>query len=67
MRCVMGKPTVYTGALARAASALGGEARLAAALRVHGDLVQQWLAGTAYPPTEIYQKALDLLISVGRH
>ena len=63
----MGKPTVYTDALTRAASALGGEARLAGALRVRADVVRQWLAGTAYPPTEIYQKALDLLISVGRH
>jgi hypothetical protein len=29
--------------------------------------LQQWLLGKTYPPTEIYQKALDLLISVGSH
>ena len=63
----MGKPSVYTDALTRAAIAVGGEARLAAALRVRVKLVRKWLAGTAYPPTKIYQKALDLLISVGRH
>ena len=49
----MGKPSVYTDALTRAAIAVGGEARLAAALRVRVKLVRQWLAGTAYPPTKI--------------
>lgn len=63
----MGKPTVYADALGRAAIAVGGEARLARALRVPVKLVQQWLRGSAYPSTAIYQKALDLLISVGRH
>ena len=63
----MGKPTVYADALGRAATAVGGEARLASTLHVPVKLVQQWLGGSAYPSTEIYQKALDLLISVGRH
>jgi hypothetical protein len=63
----MGKPTVYADALARAALAMGGEAPLAVALREPASLVHEWLSGTRYPSTEIYQKALDLLISVGRH
>ena len=63
----MGKPTVYADALARAAIAVGGEASLAAALRVPLRDVQRWLNGAAYPSTRIYQKVLDLLISVGRH
>jgi hypothetical protein len=63
----MGKPTVYADALTRAASAVGGEARLARALRVPLRLVREWVKGTARPSTEIFQKVLDLLISVGRH
>jgi hypothetical protein len=63
----MGKPTVYADVLTRAALAVGGEARLAVALRAPSNLVREWLSGTTYPSTEIYQKALDLLISVGRH
>ncbi|MFN2644636.1 MAG: hypothetical protein ABR570_06575 [Burkholderiales bacterium] len=63
----MGKPTVYADALKRAAIAVGGEARLARALRVPHTLVKEWLKGTSYPSTAIYQRALDLLISVGRH
>ena len=63
----MDTPNVYAAALARAAAVVGGEERLAEALRVpHGDL-QSWLAGAARPPTEIYQRALDLLIGVGSH
>lgn len=63
----MGKPTVYVDALTRAAIAVGGEARLAAALQVSSKDVHQWLKGVAYPSTETYQKVLDLLISVGLH
>jgi hypothetical protein len=63
----MGRPTVYVDALNRAAIAMGGEARLATALRVPASDVRRWLQGGAYPSTEIYQKALDLLISVGLH
>jgi len=63
----MGKPTVYADALTRAAIAVGGEARLAAALRVPAIEVHRWLKGAAYPSTEIYQKVLDLLIGVGLH
>lgn len=63
----MGKPTVYADTLARAAIAVGGEARLAGALQVPVGELRGWLQGKAYPSTEIYQKALDLLIGIGSH
>jgi len=63
----MGKPTVYADTLARAAVAIGGESRLAAALRVPVADLRQWLRGEVYPATEVYQKALDLLIGTGGH
>ena len=62
----MGRPTVYADTLTRASAAIGGEERLAAALRVPLADVRGWLQGKAYPPTAIYQQALDLLIGVGR-
>lgn len=63
----MAKQTVHTEALRRAAAAMGGEARLANALDVPVAQAHRWLAGDEYPPTEIYHKALDLLISTGAH
>jgi hypothetical protein len=63
----MGKPTVHTEALRRAANAVGGEAGLAQALRVPVAQVHRWLQGDEYPPTAIYHEALDLLISTGAH
>ena len=61
------RSTVYADTLRRAAAAVGGEARLAVAFQVPEQDVEQWLLGKVYPPTEIYQKALDLLIGVGSH
>ena len=63
----MGKPTVYANALTRAAVAMGDETRLARALQVPVGDLRRWLHGEAYPPTEVYQKALDLLIGIGSH
>jgi len=63
----MGKPTVYADTLVRAAAAVGGEARLAATLHVPVSHLRQWLHGEVYPDTEVYQKALDLLIATGSH
>lgn len=63
----MGKPTVYADTLARAAIAIGGETRLAAALDVPLQDVHGWLRGEANPSTAIYHKALDLLIGIGAH
>jgi hypothetical protein len=63
----MGKPTVYADTLSRAAFAVGGETRLARALQVPVRDLRGWLHGTAYPSTEIYQKALDVLIGLGSH
>jgi hypothetical protein len=63
----MDSPNVYAAALGRAAVAVGGEARLAEVLGVAPGELRSWLEGAARPPTEIYQKALDLLIGVGSH
>lgn len=63
----MGKPTVYADTLVRAAVAVGGETRLAAALHVPLADLRRWLHGEVYPETEVYQKALDLLIGTGSH
>ena len=63
----MSKSTVYADTLLRAAVAMGGEARLAAALEVPAGDLRLWLQGDAHPSTEIYQKALDLLIGIGSH
>jgi hypothetical protein len=64
---VVGKRTVRSEALGRAATALGDEGRLADALRMPVCQVQRWIVGADYPPVEIYQKTLDLLIAVGTH
>jgi hypothetical protein len=63
----MGKPTIHTETLRRAAAALGGEARLAKALRVPAEQARRWLAGEDYPSTAVYLRALDLLIATGGH
>jgi hypothetical protein len=63
----MGKATVHTETLRRAAAALGGEAGLAQALRVPAEQAHRWLAGEDYPSTDVYLQALDLLIATGRH
>jgi hypothetical protein len=44
---------------------MGGETRLAAALKVPVAELRRWLQGEVYPSTEIYQSALDLLIGIG--
>jgi len=63
----MGKPTVRTEALKRAAAAMGGVAGLAQALRLPEPQIHRWLSGDEYPPIKIYHQALDLLISTGAH
>lgn len=63
----MSRSTVHTETLRRAATAMGGEAGLARALRVSTEQAQRWLAGHDYPPTDVYLKALDLLIATGAH
>lgn len=63
----MGRSTVHTETLRRAAAAMGGAARLAKALRVPAKQAQRWLAGDDYPPTDVYLRALDLLIATGAH
>ena len=63
----MRKSTVYADTLARAALAIGGETPLATALKVPVPELRRWLHGEIHPSTEIYQKALDLLIGIGSH
>ena len=63
----MGHSTVYTDALSRAAVAMGGEERLAAALDVPLRDLRCWMHGEPRPSTQIYHKALDLLIGIGSH
>jgi hypothetical protein len=63
----MGKTTVHTETMRRAAAALGGEAGLARALRIPAEQARRWLKGDDYPPTEVYLRALDLLIATGAH
>ena len=69
LRCLatVAKTTVYADTLSRAALAIGGEARLAAALKVPLEDLYGWLHGDARPSTEIYHKTLDLLIGIGTH
>lgn len=61
----MGRPTVYTEALRRAAAAIGGEQRLAIALKLPKDQIERWLSGEEAPPMAVYHQALDLLIGTG--
>ena len=61
----MGRATVYTEALRRAATAIGGEQRLAQAFEAPQEQIHRWLTGEEPPPLDAYHKALDLLISTG--
>ena len=63
----MEKLTARSETLRRAAAAIGGESRLAETLHVPVRQAQRWVAGDEYPPVEVYQRALDLLIAVGAH
>ena len=51
----------------RAAAAIGGEEALARALQVPAPQARRWVAGDDYPPTDIYNQVLDLLIATGAH
>ena len=63
----MGRQTVHAATLQRAAAGMGSEKRLAKVLGVTEKQLRRWLAGAEYPPTHVYQKALDLLIGIGIH
>jgi len=52
-----------TRTLALAAHAIGGCDALAAKLGVTAAVVQEWLAGASEPPTAVYVRALDVLIT----
>jgi len=55
--------TSMTRTLALAANAIGGCEALAEKLGVKPGVLQEWLAGTGEPPTAVYVRALDVLIS----
>ena len=55
--------TSMTRTLALAAHAYGGCEALAVMLGVSTSLVQEWLAGASEPPTAVYVRVLDVLIS----
>jgi hypothetical protein len=63
--CLMPSRTTHVAALHRAATAIGGEDALATALHATLPQTQRWLAGKDYPPTEVYHRALDVLIGIG--
>ena len=53
--------TVYTRTLALAAQTLGSVDRLAQRLVVEEEALQRWIAGTEFPPHEVFMKALDIV------
>ena len=55
--------TSMTRTLSLAAQAIGGSEALAEKLGVATSLVQEWLAGASEPPTAMYVRVLDVLIS----
>jgi hypothetical protein len=61
----MGNRTVRSEALKRAASVVGGERRLADTLRIPLHQLRRWIVGKEYPPVDVFQRTLDLLIAVG--
>jgi hypothetical protein len=54
--------TVYTRVLHRACQILGGVAQLAAHLRVSTTMVYRWLDGEDPPPSNVFLKAVDLIL-----
>ena len=53
--------TVYGRALRRAADILGGKDALRARLHVPIRQLEQWLDGTAMPPTDVFLSAVDII------
>lgn len=54
--------TVYTRVLHRACQILGGADQLAGHLRVSVVLLHRWLEGDDVPPSNIFLKAVDLVL-----
>ena len=58
----MGKSTIESRTLARAAELLGGNAALAKRLRVPLDTLICWLAGDERPPNIYFLRAVDVVL-----
>jgi DNA-binding transcriptional regulator YdaS (Cro superfamily) len=54
--------SVYSRAVQRASELVGGGERLARRLRVPRADIEQWIAGKAKPPREIFLRIVDLIL-----
>lgn len=54
--------TVHTRVLHRACQVLGGVGQLARHLKVSRSMLHAWLEGEEVPPTEVFLKAVDLVV-----
>jgi hypothetical protein len=57
--------TVHARTLKRAADICGGEEQLAAWLRVTPRHLNRWIEGLAQPPTDVFLRAVDLVVDHG--
>ena len=55
--------TVYTRTLGLAADTLGSVDALATRLGADREAVQRWIAGTEFPPHQMFMRALDIVAS----
>jgi hypothetical protein len=53
---------LYVMTLVRAAGIVGGEAELALRLNISAAILHLWIVGTAIPPTDIFLKAVDIVM-----
>lgn len=58
-------PNVHAVTLRRAAEIVGGEAALAARLRVSAGELAAWLRGSSTPPTNVFLQAVDIVSAQG--
>ena len=54
--------SVYSRALLRAAELIGGRDKLATLLRVPKAELDNWIAGEAMPPREVFLRVVDLIL-----
>jgi hypothetical protein len=55
--------SVYSRTLTKAAELVGGRAKLCRLLKVPSGDLENWITDKAVPPTAIFLKAVDLIIS----
>jgi DNA-binding transcriptional regulator YdaS (Cro superfamily) len=53
---------VYLRAIRRACDIAGGDAALAAVLRISPDAIKEWLHGDGGPPENVFLMVVDLII-----